>query len=349
MFSLKTNRGSITPFQRRWEAELSDHVIDLQWSPTGSKLAAASVSGEIKIFSEDGAAALTLPGHGFGTTAIAWSADGEHFASAGQDGKIILWNIAARAPKHTMDGGANWVEHLAWNPLGGTKGFNHLLASAAGKKLRLWNEGGELKREFPNQVSTISSIAWKPKAQELTSAAYSNLSFWLPGNASPARKFEWKGSILTIAWSPNGKFVATGDQDATVHFWFEKSGKDLQMWGYPTKVRELAWSANSKYLATGGSADVTVWDCSSSPAGTKPITLSMHDRLISALAFQKTTMHLASAGQDGRVLLWLPGKETRPLAGIGANSPVSRIAWSPDDKRLAMSTESGFIAVMSPP
>lgn len=349
MPGVKTDKTKITPFQRHWERELSDHVIDLQWSPTGKDLAAASVSGEIKIFSADGAAEMVLPGHDFGTTAIAWSADGQYFASAGQDGKIILWDIAARAPKHTMEGGASWVEHLAWNPLGGTKGCNHLLASAAGKKLRLWNEHGELKREYPDHISTISSIAWKPKAQELTSAAYSNLSFWMPGNEKPTRRFEWKGSILTVAWSPNGKFVATGDQDSTVHFWFEKTGKDLQMWGYPTKVRELAWSANSRYLATGGGADVTIWDCSSSPEGSKPITLRLHDDFVSALAFQKTTMYLASAGLDGRVLLWLPGKEKRPLAGIGSNAAISRLAWSPDDTRLAMSTESGFVTILSVP
>ena len=128
MFGLKTNKTTLKPFQRLWEAELSDHVIDLQWSPTGKKLAAASISGEIKIFSADGIGELTLPGHSFGTTAIAWSADGQQFASAGQDGKIILWDIAACAPKHTMDGGASWVEHLAWNPLGGTKSCNHLLS-----------------------------------------------------------------------------------------------------------------------------------------------------------------------------------------------------------------------------
>lgn len=349
MSGLKTNKTKLTPLNRLWEAELSDHVIDLQWSPTGKKLAAAAVSGEIKIFSDDGAAELTLPGHGFGTTAIAWSADGRHFASAGQDGKVILWDIAARAPKHTMDGGAAWVEHLAWNPLGGTRGCKHLLASAAGRKLRLWNEHGEPAREYPDHISTISSISWKPKTQELASAAYSNLSFWMPGSEKPLRRFEWKGSILTIAWSPNGKFVATGDQDATVHFRFEKTGKDLQMWGYPTKVRELAWSANSRYLATGGGTDVTIWDCSSSPEGSKPIILRMHDDFISALAFQKNAMHLASAGLDGRVLLWSPGREKRPLAGIGANSPISRLAWSPDDKRLAMSTESGFVTVLSVP
>jgi WD40 repeat protein len=68
---------------------------------------------------------------------------------------------------------------------------------------------------------------------------------------APQRRFEWKGSILRLAWSPNGRFVATGDQDSTVHFWFEEDRRDLQMSGYPTKVREL-WNAASRYLATGG-------------------------------------------------------------------------------------------------
>jgi WD40 repeat protein len=46
-------------------------------------------------------------------------------------------------------------------------------------------------------------------------------------------------SVEAIAWSPNGNFVASGNQDSTVYFWFIEGGEDLQMTGYPAEVREL--------------------------------------------------------------------------------------------------------------
>ncbi len=336
-----------------WKAEVDDHIIALAWSPTGTKLAAATVSGPIHIFSSDGAAHLTLPGHALGTMTIAWSSDGQHFASGGQDGKIHLWEITAREPQATIEAGPAgsrpWVEELAWNPMGGGKSTPHLLASAAGRKLRLWNAAGELQREFEDHPSTIASIAWKPGTQFLTTAAYSQLAIYTPGGEKAHRRFEWKGSILKIAWSPNGKFVATGDQDSTVHFWYDKTGKDLQMWGYPTKVRELSWDATSRYLATGGGADVTVWDCIKSPAGSTPISLKAHEAFLTDLAFQHRGPLLASGAQDGRVMLWQPGKDRKGHAGIGINSPVAKIAWAPDDRTLAVGTEAGGIIAFATP
>jgi WD40 repeat protein len=353
MFGLtqpKTPTAALPALQGIWKADIEDHVIALAWSPTGKKLAAAAIGGPITIFSDDGSAQLTLPGHRFGTNAVAWSQDGQHFASAGQDGKVILWDIPTRSPKAVLEGGASWVEHLAWNPLGGTqKGTPHLLATAAGKKLKLWNAEGELVREFADHPSTIASLSWKPKSQFLTTAAYSRLAIFTAGSHTPFRQFTWKGSILTLAWSPNCKYIATGDQDATVHFWFEKDGKDLQMWGYPTKVRELSWDATSRYLATGGGAEVTVWDCIRSPEGSTPITLKSHTDIITALRFQHAGPLLASAGQDGRLFIWHPGQHARPLAGVAINSPLTQLAWSPNDAWLAISAENGGVAVLAKP
>jgi WD40 repeat protein len=350
MPGIKTEGRKLPELRRLWEHGLSDHIIALAWSPDGKKLTAASVSGEIAIYSDDGAASLTLPGHDFGVTAIAWSADGKHFASAGQDGKIKLWDVAARTPRVVLDGGSAWVEHLAWNPLGGTsKSMPRLLASAAGRKLRLWSAGGELLRDYPDHPSTISAIQWKPSAQFLTSAAYGRVAVWTPMGDQPFKEFSWKGSILAIEWSPHGKFIAAGDQDATVHFWFERTGKDLQMWGYPTKVRELSWSADSRYLATGGSPEVTIWDCIKSPEGTTPIQLRGHEKFLTQLAYQRKGPLLASAGEDGRVVVWNPAKSVMALVGIGSNSPIAKIAWSPDDRLLAAGSASGAVFVLAPP
>jgi sulfite exporter TauE/SafE len=79
MPGIKTEGRRLPELRRLWEHGLSDHIIALAWSPDGKKLAAA-VSGEIAIYSDNGAASPTLPGHDFGVTAIAWSADGQLLA-----------------------------------------------------------------------------------------------------------------------------------------------------------------------------------------------------------------------------------------------------------------------------
>jgi WD40 repeat protein len=157
---------------------------------------------------------------------------------------------------------------------------------------------------------------------------------------------QWQGSQLVLAWSPDGKHLATGDQDATVHFWVLQTGEDLMMSGYPTKVRELSWDYTSRYLSTGGGPVPCVWDVSGKgPAGTKPLQFEGHKSNVTGVAFQHAGPLLASAGADGQVILWHPGKHTRAVRKTRLPAGITQIAWSPDDRNIAAGTEGGQVAV----
>jgi WD40 repeat protein len=327
--------------ERRWKAEIDDHVISLAWSPSGKTLAAASVSGPITLFDADtGKPIAILAGHSFGTTQVAWRPDGSLLASAGQDGKVRLWDTATFAERASMPGGAAWVEHVCWHPSG------TVLNSGAGKKLRTWSSDGQLLREYPDHAATISDLKWRPVTNELTSAAYGGVAVWALDQGEPTHRLEWKGSILALAWSPRGDFLAHGNQDATVHFWVMEAGQDLQMAGYPTKVREVTWDSTGTYLATGGGDVVTVWDCTPpGPEDTTPLSFKGHDDLLTALTFQANGPLLASGGRDGKVMLYQPGKFKKALAQSETGAAVSQAVWSPDDRRLAAGTEAGGVMV----
>ena len=327
----------------RWRADAGDYVISIAWSPDGGLLATAAVSGKITILDSGvGEVVHMLGGHEVGVTSLSWSPDGSTLASSGQDGCIRLWDTESGIERLVLQGGGSWVERVAWSPKG------DMLATVAGRELRFWDKSGVLQESYKNHESTISDIAWKPGGETLAVSAYGGVTLHYPGRPELRRHLKWKGSSLKVTWSPNGKFVATGDQDATVHLWFEKNGKHLQMSGYLTKVREISWDSSSRYLATGGGNNVTIWGCSGKgPQGTKPILLGGHEDLLGALAFQNRGGVLASACRGGLLFPWRLGKYT-PLAFSILDSPVSCLAWSPDDKLLAVGIESGMIKIMNP-
>lgn len=332
-----------------WRVESPGYVEALAYSPDGSYLAASSVEGPVTLCdARTGDGQRELAGHGFGTAAISWSPDGRTLATAGQDGAAKLWDAREGAELARLAGGSSWVSGVAHSPDG------RYLATAAGRCLRLWKavrEGCELLWESEDHESTVTDVRWRPgSSKEFAVASYGGLTLYRPASPEPARRFAWKGSTLTIGWSPNGKYIATGDQDSTVHFWIHATGRDLQMFGYPTKVRELSWNSTSRYLATGGGPLVTVWDCSGKgPEGTTPISLEAHEDFLADLAFQRKGSLLASCAGDGLVALWEPGANKRPVSAAALEAPATRLAWSPDDRRLAAGDEDGGVAVYETP
>jgi len=326
-----------------WTAEVPDHCIAVAWSPDGQRLAAAAVSGPIVLFDSTGKTIHSLSGHGFGTCAIEWHPSGQSLASVGQDGKARLWNPTTGQETAAFDGGAGWVERLAWSADGKT------LATSAGKKVRLWDAAGTMLCEYANHPATVSDLAWRPRSNLLAVAAYGGVTLYDPAQPDPLKTFAWKGAPLRLAWSPNGEVLAHGNQDATVHFWYADTAEDLQMSGFATKVRELSWENSSRYLATGGSAAVCVWDCGGDgPAGTKPQTLieDGDEKPLTALAWQRRGFLIASGNQLGTVRVWQPANKKNPHVGDDRlPEAASSLAWSPDDKALAVASGSGAVNV----
>jgi WD40 repeat protein len=348
MFGLGGKSRAPRPFSKRWAARIEGHVQALAWSSDRLTLAAASADGPITLFDvATGQVRLTLPGHEGSTVSIAWRpGDNATLASAGQDGKVRLWKLDGDKPVcQELPAGAAWAERVAWSNDG------QVLASAAGKKLKLWSPTGELVREYPDHPSTILDIGWKPGAGNLlASAAYGKLQLWMPDRADAVQKFEWKGSMLVLAWAPAGTYIATGDQDRTVHFWNLRSGDDLMMSGYPLKVREISWDASSRYLATGGGDLPTVWDCSGTgPEGTTPIQYKGHQNLLSAVAFMHRGPYLVTADKDGLIVLWQPGGSKTASARSTVDGPITQVVWATDDKHLAVGTETGAVILLATP
>lgn len=323
-----------------WRATLDEAALSAGWSASGSQLAAASASGTVYLFdAATGASPQRLAAHRVSATQVAWHPQDARLATAGQDGCARLWNAGRGELVKELPCGAAWVEHIAWSDSG------RLLATAAGRKLTLWSSEGERLLEYPDHPATIAAIAWRRGAEELVSACYGQLQLWAPDSPRSTRALAWKGSMLSLAWSPDGRYLCHGNQDATVRFWILATGQDLQMSGYPTKVRELAWESRSRYLATGGGTAITIWDCSGKgPADTTPAELHFHHARLTHLAYQHSGGALASGCEEGQLAVWTPGQSAAPVAVARLPASISGISWSPGDKRIAAFSEDGTVA-----
>jgi WD40 repeat protein len=325
-------------------ALLDDYVADCAWAPGGDAFALAGGEGKVALGTLDGAS-LTLNAlgeHMLGTLAIAWQPRGKLFITSGQDSSIAIWDSASGTAVKRWKPAPTATQALAFAPGG------EMFASAAGKTVSLWSTTGERIHQFAPAGSTAAALAFDKPGTDLGVALNGEISAHriLQGGRYETRRYKWDAPCLTVNFSPNGRFLASGMADGSLHFWNRSSGKDSQMRGYDGRVELVAWIDSSKYLATATGQEVILWDFSGKgPEGTRPIVLNGHTDRVDCLAWQPGGEHLVSGGRDWRVNLWRPNKVQQPLDVQIGDSEISLVRWSPDGKRLVVGEKKGRVTL----
>lgn len=327
-----------------WQLGLGDYVGALAVSPDGGQLVAGSLAGDAVLVDVTNGEVITkLADHAFGVLAVAWSPDGAAVAVGGHDHTVRLYDRAGAAGPAVA--AAGWVAALAWSPDGS------LLGIGSARSLLLVRPDGEVVQRFDDVTSTVTAVAWSPDGKRVGITSYGGVTWYNPADgttSAPIRRHEWKGSLLTLALAPNGRWACAGAQDASIHLWRLWSGDDLSMSGYPAKIEHLAFRHDSRWMASACLGEVTVWDFGGKgPAGSRPASAEVHDRHISALCWQPSDDVLASGGADGQVVLWpsprRQGQRLQPLATADDAVAVASMAWHPAGSGLVIGRADGGV------
>ena len=323
----------------RWRASLGEYVTAAQISSDArSALVGLGDGTVIGLDLETGREVLRFAAHAGGLFALSIAPRSDAFVTCGPEPHAKLWNVSGNCLAELGGGGSAWVEHVAWSPSGDR------VATAAGRKVRLWTAAGEPLLETEPLASTVSSLAWRADGTAVAACCYGGVHIWPLLAHARCRHLEWKGSLISLAWSPNGKVLACGSQDCSVHFWRLASGQDSEMRGYPFKPSALAWDHESRLLATAGDKVVTVWDFrGKGPEGKAPIQLDAHQGQCVRLAFGPCSSVLASGSQDTSVLLWQPRRGNRPTRFAFLKDSVTALAWHPKQLGLLGADASGNV------
>jgi WD40 repeat protein len=369
----------------RQALELKGHtgfVYSVAFSPDGTRLASGSLDLTVKVWdAQSGQQIPTLKGHTGWMTSVAFSPDGGRLAGGSTDQTVKVWDAQTGQQTLELKGHTDNVSSVAFSPDG------RRIASGSGSPFRLgqrrkpgevkvWDaQTGQQTLELKGHTDNVSSVAFSPDGKRLAcgSGGRDAQGRVLPGEAKVWDAHSGRevltlkghtGAVLSVAFSPDSRRLASGSSDKTVKVWDAQTGQQLlALKGHEYAVNSVAFSPDGKHVASGSGGgyaqpgEVKVWDVSMSTegrqtGGQQTLSLQGHTLAVTSVAFSPDGKRIASgakesyiSGESGELKVWdaQTGRQTLELKGHTYG--VTSVCFSPDGTRLAGGSEDEPVKV----
>jgi WD40 repeat protein/serine/threonine protein kinase len=279
---------------------------------------------------------------------LAVSSGGQHFATAGHDKHVLLWNLDA-LEREPIDLGrhSSYLYCLAFTPDGQT-----LLSGSEDGYVVAWDVTGRAPpRRFPMHTSAVAGLALLPGGERAASAGWDGgLRLWKIETGEVILQQGQRGKLHSVA-SIGGGLLLTGGDDGSLRIYDSQARREpLELRGHTQIVRSLAFVDSGQALLSASADGIArLWNLASGmttaaferttddPPPVWPDDLAGS---VGSPSWLMGAVMVAGSGQvvtadsGGRLRRWDgDGSELAPLAEAG--SPLWSLALSPDERTLA--------------
>ncbi len=274
------------------------NVLSVALSPDGKTVASGSKDKTIKLWEvSSGDLLQTLRAHRGTVQALAFSPDGTFLASGSEDNTVKLWNIEEGKVKETLK---EPPESFLTNLIEILK--------------------GEQKNLLILEDHKVFSVAFSPNGERLAAGNWNrNIMLWEVHSGTVLQlingrfKHFWEpkgddrgghtNSVNSVAFSPDGRTLASGGFDKVIKLWDVETGTLLKTFkGHGDAVLSVTFSPDGKVLASGSyDKSIKLWEIVS---GKILQTMRGHQKAVTSVNFRPDGQILASGSFDRTVKLW---------------------------------------------
>jgi len=275
-------------------------------------------------------------GHNDVVKGLAVSPNSRYLASAGADGKVILWDLAGSKPSSKVLITAGEFSAVAFSP------DNKWLAACSGLNIYKWNleNPGQKPEVLSGHTAKITSLIFTNT--QIVSGGLDKMLLIYDMSGNVARKDSFDSRISSLAFSGAQNLIGVGFDDGTIYLIRQNDKKqEPEVLKKPLKqmgqVSGLSFNDKGNVVAAAyanGSFNVYYTGLvANKQKSSLAKALPRHIPAYSAVVFGKSNL-LASAGLDGKVKLWQWARDIPPVVFGKQGKRLESIAISPDGKRI---------------
>jgi WD40 repeat protein len=307
---------------------------------------------------------FALRGHTGAVSGLAFSPDGQRFASASADQTVKVWGVTKAQALHTLRGHTAAVTGVAFSPDG-----KRVASASLDKSIKVWDAVTGWELLTLKDVAPITSLAFSPDGRLLVSGTQEregeakvsingHVKVWDATTGRELSTLESRfqlsdpsyGSVTGLAFSPDGKRIAAVHSRlhtyVTLELWDATTGRLVGVGGTLGAGTCVAFSPDNRQLAWGGRNGAYpgfghgIVQTSDATTHERLHTFHAHSGDATSLAFSPDGQLLATASTDGAVMVWDAridqGARTFRVGGQRGR-PARSVAFSPDGRHVAAS------------